>query len=75
MDRKAARKARVRLASIVIVVAMLGWLGMNLLGAQLGLPGRYAILVDMLCLAALFWALWVLFRVRRADRADSGEGK
>ncbi len=74
MDPKEARKRQVRLASIVIVVAMVLWLGFNLLGAHLGLPARYAFLGDMLCLAALFWALWVMFRVWRA-RSDAGEGK
>ncbi len=75
MDRKAARKAQVRLASIVIVVAMVGWLGVTALGGALDLPIRYAFLADMLCMAALFWAGWVLFRVWREQRAEAGEGK
>ena len=63
-------RAQVRQASMVIVVAMLLWVGMSSIGGSLGLPVRYAFLVDMLCLAALAWSLWVLYRVwrRRADR-------
>lgn len=58
-------KAGIRLASIVIVVAMLAWMGLSLAGGALGLPVRYAFLIDMLCLAALCWALGTLFVIWR----------
>ena len=58
-------KASIRLASIVIVVAMLLWMGLSFLGGELGIPVRYAFLIDMLCLAALGWALVTLFLVWR----------
>jgi hypothetical protein len=54
-----------RLASIVIIAAMLLWFGLSALGGELGLPVRYAFLIDMLCLAALGWALTTLFIVWR----------
>lgn len=54
-----------RLASIVIVVSMLLWMGLSFLGGELGIPVRYAFLIDMLCLAALGWALVTLFLVWR----------
>ncbi|SES94159.1 DUF5337 family protein [Oceanicella actignis] len=75
MQAQEARKAKVRLASVVIVAAFLSWMGVSLAGGALGLPARYAFLADMLCLAALGWALWTLLRVWRADGADAGEGK
>jgi hypothetical protein len=59
-DRKSAR-----LASIVIAVAMLLWMGLSFLGGALGIPTRYAFLIDMLCLAALGWAATTLFLVWR----------
>tara|TARA_R110000751_G_scaffold14890_20_gene48348 strand:+ start:2507 stop:2737 length:231 start_codon:yes stop_codon:yes gene_type:complete len=63
-------RAQTRLASIVIAAAMLLWLGLSLLGGELGLAPRFAILLDMLCLAALGWALLTLFLVWRRQRAD-----
>ena len=62
---KAQDKAQTRLASIVIAVAMILWLGLSWLGGELGLPVRYAFLLDMACLAALGWALVNLFLVWR----------
>lgn len=63
-------RAQIRQASVLIVVAIAAWLGASFLGGRIGLPPRYALLVDMLCLAALGWALWVLVSVWRR-----GEGK
>lgn len=63
-------RAQTRLASIVIAAAMLLWVGLSLLGGELGLAPRFAILLDMLCLAALGWALVTLFLVWRRQRAD-----
>tara|TARA_Y100000815_G_scaffold145574_1_gene131805 strand:- start:225 stop:458 length:234 start_codon:yes stop_codon:yes gene_type:complete len=65
-----ADRAQTRLASIVIVVAMLLWLALSFLGGELGIPLRFAFLLDMLCLAALGWALVTLFLVWRRQRAD-----
>lgn len=65
MERDPRDRAQIRLAAGVIVVAMLLWMGASFLGGELGLPVRFAFLVDMLCLAALAWALWVLFNVWR----------
>ena len=63
-------RATVRLASIVIVVAMLLWFGLSLLGGALGLAPRFAFLLDMLCLAALGWALVNLFLVWRKGAGE-----
>ncbi len=58
-------RATTKLASIVILVAMALWLGLSAAGGALGLPVRFAFLIDMLCLAALGWALINLFLVWR----------
>lgn len=59
-----------RLAAIVIVVAMLAWMGVSFVGGKLGLPERYAFLADLFALAAFAFALIVLLRVRRQNRLD-----
>ena len=64
-ERSEAEKRQIRLAAGTIIVAFVTWVGANLLGREMDLPVRYAFLVDMLCLAALAWALWVLFGVWR----------
>ncbi len=58
-------KSQTRLASIVIVVTMLGWMALNFFGGKMGLPVRYAFLADLAAMAAFLWALIVLFRVWR----------
>ncbi len=70
------RKART--ASIVICCTAVLWLGLQLFAQQLNLAGRYAFLFDFAALAALFWAMVVLYQVRRdrtAQATESKEGK
>lgn len=55
---------------LVIAGTMLIWLAANWVGPALGLPGRYAILIDFLALAALFWAMVVTYQIWQARRAD-----
>ncbi|MXU65602.1 DUF5337 family protein [Oceanomicrobium pacificus] len=64
-DQTEQQRRQTRQAAIVIAVAFLGWMGVSFLGGQLGLPVRYAFLADFAALAALAWALIVLFRVWR----------
>lgn len=59
------QKAQTRLASIVIVVAMIGWMLVNFLGGKMGLPARFAFLADFAAMAAFAWSLIVLFKVWR----------
>ena len=61
-------KAQTRLASIVILCAMVAWMAGSWIGGRLGLPVRFAFLLDLACLAALAWSLVVLLRVWRARR-------
>jgi hypothetical protein len=57
-----------KVASIVILVTMVIWMGASWIGGQIGLPTRYAFLFDFAALAALFWALVVLFQVWKSGR-------
>ena len=47
---------------------MILWVLANFAGRALGLPGRYAILIDMLALAAFTWALVATFRIWQKRR-------
>jgi uncharacterized membrane protein len=66
--RTESQAAQMRVATIVIVVAMLAWMGASWLGSVLNLPVRYAFLIDLACMAAMVWALIVLARVWRTGR-------
>lgn len=63
-DERIARKGRI--AGLVIAGTMLIWLAANLMGPSLGLPGRYAYLFDLAALAALIWAMVVIYQIWRA---------
>jgi len=67
-EQALARKGRV--AALVIAGAMLIWLAAQWIGPQLGLAGRYALLVDFAALAAFVWAFIVALQIRRARRQD-----
>ena len=65
MSNTDQQKAQTRLASIVIIVAMIGWMAVNFLGGKFGLQPRFAFLADFAALGAFAWSLIVLFRVWR----------
>ena len=67
-DKALARKGQT--VGLVIALTMVLWLIANLAGPQLGLPGRYALLFDFAALAALFWAMVVIFQMWQARQAD-----
>lgn len=70
-DKALAKKGQT--VGLVIALTMVLWLIANLAGPQLGLPGRYALLFDLAALAALFWAMVVIFQMwqtRQADKRD-----
>jgi hypothetical protein len=64
-ERSEADKAKIKVASFVIIFTMLGWMGATALGGALGLPTRFAFLFDLAALAAFAWSLFVLFQVWR----------
>ncbi|MGJ8545109.1 MAG: DUF5337 domain-containing protein [Sulfitobacter sp.] len=67
-DAAVARKGRI--VGLVIAVTMVLWLGAQWAGPALGLPGRYALLFDFAAMAALIWALVVVFQMWRARRNE-----
>jgi hypothetical protein len=67
-DKALARKGQT--VGLVIAGTMLIWLGANWLGPQLGLAGRYVFLFDFAALAALIWAMVVIYQMWQARQAD-----
>jgi len=61
-------RRQAKIAAAVILVAMVGWMFLGWMGGQMNWPVRYAFLIDFATLAALVWALVVLFLVWRDDR-------
>lgn len=71
-DQALARKGR--MVSLVIAGTMVFWILAQAIGAMVGLPGRYAILFDLLALAGLFWGFIVslqIWRARKSARAGT----
>lgn len=64
-EQDAQLSKQTRQAALVVAVSMVGWIGAQLLGRELGMAGRYALLFDLAALAALFWALVVIFQIWR----------
>ncbi len=70
-DKALAKKGQT--VGLVIAITMVLWMIANLAGPQLGLPGRYALLFDFAALAALIWAMvviWQMWQARQADKRD-----
>ncbi|MFK7838163.1 MAG: DUF5337 domain-containing protein [Sulfitobacter sp.] len=67
-DTPLAKKGQ--MVGLVIAITMVLWLIANLAGPALGLPGRYALLFDFAALAALFWAMVVIFQMWQARQAE-----
>ena len=62
-----------RVVGLVIAVTMLIWILAQSLGSYLGLPGRYALLIDFLAMVAFIWAIFsgiLMWRSRRITRND-----
>lgn len=71
--RERALAARGRMVSLVIVGTMLAWIATLWLGPRFGLTTRYAILIDLVALAALLWSFVVSWQIKRARKAMRGE--
>jgi len=69
-DQKQGRAGRV--VSLVIAGSMILWLAAQWLGPQLGLPGRYALLIDFAAIGALVWALVVTLQLWRKRQDKEG---
>ncbi|SEU00696.1 DUF5337 family protein [Paracoccus homiensis] len=57
--------AQMRLAAVVIAVAMVAWLAVQWLGAQYGWAGKWAYLADLAAIGAFVWSLLVTWRIWR----------
>ena len=69
-DTEQSQRKQLRLAGAVIIFVMVGWFGASALGGALGLPVRFAFLIDLAAMAAMIWALVVLYRLWRARQSD-----
>lgn len=70
-SRREAKQGRV--VGLVIATSMVIWILAQSLGPYLGLPGRYAILIDFLALVAFLWAIisgMLMWRSRRTKRNE-----
>ncbi len=54
-----------RITALVIAGAMLIWLAAQFIGPMVGLAGRYALLIDLLALAAFIWAFVNIYQIWR----------
>ena len=70
-DRRDAIEARI--VAVVIVAAMVLWLGGLWLGGHFGWEARYAFLIDFAAIAAFVWSMVVMWRIwrRQASRSRS----
>ena len=59
-----------RTTALVIAGSMLIWIAAQALGPAMGLPGRYALLVDFAVLAALIWAMVNIYQIWRKRQAE-----
>ncbi len=72
---QAADARQMRLVALVIAIAMLGWLGVQWLGGQMGWPEKYVFLVDLAAIGAMIWSLLVTWRIwRRRNASTHGQG-
>jgi len=70
LDQEITRKGRH--VALVIAGAMVIWFGAGLLGGALGVPGRYALLVDFAALGALIYAFVNIYQIWRLRRESQG---
>ena len=75
MNDERTRLSQSRQAAVVCAAAAVLWVGAQWLGPVLGLPGQYAILFDLMALAAFVWAMVVTFRLRRSIGARPKQNK
>jgi len=70
MSREENQRKQTRLASYVMLASVVVFIGGSWLGKLLGLPVRFAFLIDFIALAGFAFAMIVLFRVWRSRQQD-----
>jgi hypothetical protein len=58
----------IRLVAVVIAMTMLLWMGVQVVGADMGWPPKYTLLADLAALAGFIWALVVTYQIWRKRR-------
>ena len=69
-DKNLVKQGRV--TALVIAGSVCLWLIVNAVGPKFGLTMRYAILADLIVMAALFWALVNCFFIWRGRQNNEG---
>ena len=75
MSDDEAKAAKSRTASLVCAGAAVFWVLAQWLGPVLGMPGQFAILIDLVVLAAFVWAMVATYRLRRKAPAKQALSK
>ncbi|MEP5732506.1 MAG: DUF5337 domain-containing protein [Sulfitobacter sp.] len=69
-ERDTALAKKGRLVGLVIAFTMVLWLVANFAGPAMGVPLRFALLVDFAALAAFFWAMVVIYQMWQARQSE-----
>ena len=64
-DARDSDAGQMRLAAVVIAVAMVGWMVVQWLGSEFGWAARWAFLADLAAIGAFVWSLIVTWRIWR----------
>jgi hypothetical protein len=65
-DDGQARKARI--AAIVLAATMILWMGLQVVGGEMGWPVELTLLFDLAALAGFVWSLAVTYQIWRKRR-------
>jgi len=65
-DQVTAKQAR--LAAVVMAATMILWMGLQVVGGEMGWPVKYTLLVDLAALAGFIWSLAVTYQIWRRRR-------
>jgi len=71
-ETDAALAKQGRMVALVIAGTMVLWIVAQWLGPKLGLPGRFALLIDFAVLAALIWSMFVTYQIWRKRQNTKG---
>jgi hypothetical protein len=71
-ETDAALAKQGRTVALVIAGSMLFWIVAQWIAPMLGMPGRYALLIDFAVLAALFWSMVVTYQIWRKRQNTKG---